>query len=107
MSIRQLQQRLAKLETRTPDIFQITVKVTFVRPNGKFGGDSDSFRAETGNQVWYREAGESLEEFEDRVLASAHFDNQLNKVAYFYPSEEDDPEGKPDDLESGQIIGGA
>ena len=104
MSIRQVQRRLARLETRTPDIFQITIKVIFVRPNGKFGGHSDSFRAETGSQVWYREPKEPLEKFQDRVLASGHFDNELIRVAYFYPSEEDDPEGKPDDLEPGQIV---
>ena len=103
MSVRQLQRRLARLETRTPDIFQITVKVTFVRPNGEFGGDSDSFRAKTGSQIWYRETGESLEEFENRVLASGRFDNELIKVAYFYPGEEDDPDGKQD-FKPGQIV---
>ena len=64
-----LRRRLAKLEARVPPWKRVIIVTRIVNP-GTFGGD-DWDRAETvgGDEVWTRNPGESVKEFEDRVVA--------------------------------------
>jgi hypothetical protein len=67
-----LRRRLAKLEARTnvPATKPVILLRRFVKATGTFGGElCDSDRAEADGEVWIRNSGESMEEFENRVVA--------------------------------------
>jgi hypothetical protein len=68
-----LRRRLAKLEARTNvrPMKRVIIITHIVKPTGTFGGECDADRAETveGDEVWTRNSGESMKEFEDRVVA--------------------------------------
>ena len=96
-----LERRLARLEAKArtnPEAPRQVLVVRFVKPNGQYGGQPcDSYHAEADGQVWHREPSETLEEFEERVLAAVRAsaaavrarDVSL-KVVYFCPAEERD-----------------
>ena len=66
-----LRRRLAKLEARTnvPPRKPLIMIRRIVRPTGTYGGEvCDSDRAEADGEVWTRNSGETMQEFEDRVV---------------------------------------
>jgi hypothetical protein len=101
-----LERRLARLEARAgintglPRLIVISV----VRPNGKFGGDSEPVRAQADGRVWHREAGETRKHFESRVEAEVlnlNHDRRLPTQIIFYPAEEGDAYFNPGTTSSG------
>ena len=96
-----LERRLARLETKArvnSDTSPQVIVVSFVKPNGQYGGQPcDSYRAEADGPAWHREASETLEEFEERVLAAVRARDEAVrarngslKVVFFWPAEKRD-----------------
>ena len=88
-----LRRRLAKLEARTnvPPRKPLIMGTRIARPNGTFGGElCDSDRAEADGEVWIRNSGESMKEFEDRVVAdlSKRESSAFGIQVLFLPREE-------------------
>jgi hypothetical protein len=83
-----LKKRLAELEARagsTPEVKRVIILVSFVEPNGSCEAD----RAEAKGQVWHREPNETLEQFEDRVIAEMRKGGSFPKVVIFWPRKSD------------------
>jgi hypothetical protein len=95
MSKASLRRRLANLEARAnvPPRKPFFVIRRFVKPNGKFGGElCESDRAEANGEVWERELGESMQQFEERVLEDlSKRESSANGIGIrviFFPREE-------------------
>jgi hypothetical protein len=101
-----LERRLARLEARAginTDLPRLIVTY-FVKPNGKFGGDSEPAHAQADGRVWHREAGETRKHFESRVKAEAlnhNHDHRLATQIFFSPAEEGDADFNPRTSSSG------
>jgi len=84
-----LQRRLTRLEAQAgmnaepPPL----VIVSYVEPNGQFGGaPCESDRAEANGHAWRREPGETSQDFESRVIANLPKREHLPTILTFSPS---------------------
>jgi hypothetical protein len=86
-----LQRRLGRLEAKARIASKQPTRlvVSYVRPNGHFGGeDCDSHRADAAGRVWDRAPGETKEDFERRVMADVPRRHGFPTVLYFLPTKE-------------------
>jgi hypothetical protein len=89
-----LQRRLAHLERRAGINTGLprVIVTSFVKPNGQFRGElCEPASANANGRVWHREAGETREDFENRVIAEArNHDHDYPISIIFYPAKEGD-----------------
>jgi hypothetical protein len=97
-----LQRRLAHLESLAHLERRAEINVGPSRPFLiRFVATSDPepwepTRAEACGRVWHREPGETVEDFENRVIADARNHDPLVSVIYFDCAKEDDAEDDAD-----------
>ena len=80
--------RLTQLEQKAHihNAPQPVILVTFVRPNGQFGGQPcQSNSAECDDQIWERMPQERLQDFESRVVESLQRHEDRPTVVIFFP----------------------
>jgi len=83
-----ISRRLSKLEEKAHihDPPHPVIFVTFVRPNGQFGGECcQSNRAECDDRVWERAPGETQQDFERRVCKDLKRHEDRPTVVIFFP----------------------